>query len=191
CRPPRSHFPPPRPAPLSRCRRRARPPSRAPRDGFALRSGCCGPWGHSSIPRGLEDLQPLVQLRLRHARTPARSCRTCHPRLQRLLLHFLLRAQPGGNLLLGFLFRDAVGFLDLADELVALAGSRFQLTIAQLAPLLPGAALELLPVAFNAIPVHLIPFGYLAAGRLPRSFEVLHCNRVWAHEPARSVRGAA
>jgi hypothetical protein len=46
----------------------------------------------------------------------------------------------------------------------------------------------LLPIAFNAVPVHFASFWCLAANRLPRSFELLHCDKVWAHESAGSVR---
>src|SRR6185436_20465125 len=106
------------------------------------------------------------------------------PRLQRLLLHFLLRFlllfQPGGNLLLGLLFRDAVGFLDLADELVAFARSHVELIIRQLAPLLLGATLELLPIAFNTVPVHIgsfLVFGSRSAASIIRSYCTEHSMR--------------
>src|SRR5512133_115979 len=67
-------------------------------------------------------------------------------------LHALL---PFGELLLRFVLGDAIGFLDLAREAVAFARNHLELVVAQLAPLLFGIALELLPVALDAVPVHL------------------------------------
>src|SRR5439155_13280932 len=71
---------------------------------------------------------------------------------------FLLRMLPGGKLLLGFLAGDAVRLLDLSRELLALARARVELIAGELAPVPQGVALEMLPLAFNAIPFHLIPF---------------------------------
>src|SRR5437667_329545 len=71
---------------------------------------------------------------------------------------FLLRMLPGGKLLLRFLAGDAVRLLDLSRELLALARARVELIAGELAPVPQGVALEMLPVAFNAIPFHLIPF---------------------------------
>src|SRR2546425_5640115 len=70
---------------------------------------------------------------------------------------FLLRMLPGGKLLLRFLAGDAVRLLDLSRELLALARARVELIAGELAPVPQGVALEMLPVAFNAIPFHLIP----------------------------------
>src|SRR5881409_284799 len=83
---------------------------------------------------------------------------------------FLLRMLPGGKLLLRFLAGDAVRLLDLSRELLALARARVELIAGELAPVPQGVALEMLPLAFNAIPFHLIPFADLAAKRLPRLF---------------------
>src|SRR5205814_7280147 len=82
---------------------------------------------------------------------------------------FLLRMLPGGKLLLRFLAGDAVRLLDLSRELLALARARVELISGELAPVPQGVALEMLPLAFNAIPFHLIPLR-LAAKRLPRLF---------------------
>src|SRR6266480_1259612 len=71
---------------------------------------------------------------------------------------FLLRMLPGGKLLLRFLAGDAVRLLDLSRELLALARARVELIAGELAPMPQGVALEMLPLAFNAIPFHLIPF---------------------------------
>src|SRR5881409_726869 len=79
---------------------------------------------------------------------------------------FLLRMLPGGKLLLRFLAGDAVRLLDRSRELLALARARVELIAGELAPVPQGVALEMLPLAFNTIPFHLIPF--LAAKRLPR-----------------------
>src|SRR5437667_10815308 len=81
---------------------------------------------------------------------------------------FLLRMLPGGKLLLRFLAGDAVRLLDLSRELLALARARVELIAGELAPVPQGVALEMLPLAFNAIPFHLIPCAALAAKRLPR-----------------------
>src|SRR5436190_17962265 len=70
---------------------------------------------------------------------------------------FLLRMLPGGKLLLRFLAGDAVRLLDLSRELLALARARVELIAGELAPVPQGVALEMLPLAFNAIPFHLIP----------------------------------
>src|SRR5712691_6512363 len=70
---------------------------------------------------------------------------------------FLLRMLPGGKLLLRFLAGDAVRLLDLSREMLALARARVELIAGELAPVPQGVALEMLPVAFNAIPFHLIP----------------------------------
>ena len=71
-------------------------------------------------------------------------------------LHVLL---PGGELLLRFILGDAIGFLDPAGEVVTLARNHVELVVGELAPLLLDVALELFPVAFDAIPVLLFPLG--------------------------------
>src|SRR2546427_8011111 len=71
---------------------------------------------------------------------------------------FLLRMLPGGKLLLRFLAGDAVRLLDLSRELLALARALVELIAGELATVPQGVALEMLPLAFNAIPFHLIPF---------------------------------
>src|SRR5215468_9134944 len=66
-------------------------------------------------------------------------------------------AQPGlegAHLAFGLVAREAVLLLDLAHELVALAVDDVELVVRQLAPLFFDLALELLPVAFDAIPIH-------------------------------------
>src|SRR5262245_41383820 len=56
------------------------------------------------------------------------------------------RAFPGLHFLLGFVLGNAVAFLDLPDELIAIPGNHIQLIVGELAPLLLDLALELLPV---------------------------------------------
>src|SRR6185436_20938770 len=79
--------------------------------------------------------------------------------LDRLALDggFLLRLLPGRELRLRVVLGDAVRLLDLPGEHVALAGDDVEAAVGELAPLLLGRALELLPVAFDAIPVHMLP----------------------------------
>src|SRR6476660_8477034 len=64
------------------------------------------------------------------------------------------------DLLLGFVLRDPVRFLDLAGELVALARDRVDLIVGELAPLFLDLAGQLLPVPFDAIPVHVGSFSH-------------------------------
>src|SRR5262245_31579255 len=59
------------------------------------------------------------------------------------------------QLLLGFVLGDAVLLLDPSGQLLAAAGDDVELVVGELAPLLLGLALQLLPVAFDAIPVHM------------------------------------
>jgi hypothetical protein len=61
---------------------------------------------------------------------------------------------PIRHLTFGFVSGNAVAFLDLADQLIALAGYHIQLVIAQFAPLLLDLAFDLVPIAFDYIPVH-------------------------------------
>ena len=81
--------------------------------------------------------------------------------VHRGLLYWYLRRSSSRNafaetfdLLLGLVLGDPVLLLDLADELVALAGDDVDVVVGELAPLLLHLARELLPVAFDAVPVH-------------------------------------
>src|SRR5205814_3048325 len=58
------------------------------------------------------------------------------------------------DLLLGLVLRNPVGFLEAARQLVAVAGDAVELVVRHAAPLLANLALELLPVAFDAVPIH-------------------------------------
>src|SRR5712664_3122720 len=71
------------------------------------------------------------------------------------LCHFLLPPLPVRQLILG---GDPVCFLDLAGELVTLSCDHVQQVVGKRAPLLLGATPELLPVAFDLIPAHLLFF---------------------------------
>jgi hypothetical protein len=53
-----------------------------------------------------------------------------------------------------FLFVDSVSLLDSAGDLIVLTGDHAQPIIGQPAPLFSHAPAELLPLAFEAIPVH-------------------------------------
>src|SRR5207237_11081 len=75
----------------------------------------------------------------------------------------ILARFPVGNLALGLVLADAVGLLDLADQLVALPGDLVELVVGQLAPLLLDLAFGLLPVACDAVPVHLLSLAVVVA----------------------------
>src|SRR5260370_40879438 len=61
---------------------------------------------------------------------------------------------PRFDLTLRLVLGNAVAFLDAADELVLLAADDGQVVLGQLAPLLLHLAGQLLPIAFDAIPIH-------------------------------------
>src|SRR5437868_10672103 len=77
------------------------------------------------------------------------------------LVQVALATFPIGELLLGLVLADAVRILDLADELIALAGDLVELVVGQLAPLLVQLAFGLLPVSCDAVPVHGFPFSVM------------------------------
>src|SRR3990170_1870529 len=81
---------------------------------------------------------------MRH-RVPSRTatCGSLHP------------LDPAIDLAFCLVLGDAVALLDAANELVLLAVDDRNVVLGQLAPLLLDLAGELLPVAFNAIPIHL------------------------------------
>src|SRR5512147_118024 len=56
---------------------------------------------------------------------------------------------------LRFILRQAIQLPHPAHELVALAAAYFERIVGELSPLLPDHALELLPLALDAMPVHL------------------------------------
>jgi hypothetical protein len=63
-----------------------------------------------------------------------------------------LPAIPVVDVAAGAILLDAVAFLDLAFELVALAGDAVEVIVGELAPLFLDLALDLLPVSFDAVP---------------------------------------
>src|SRR5260370_13652016 len=74
---------------------------------------------------------------------------------------------PRFDLTLRLVLGNAVAFLDAADELVLLAADDGQIVFGQLAPLLLHLAGQLLPIAFDAIPIHVSLLSYA---------DVLPCN---------------
>src|SRR5438477_3676390 len=88
---------------------------------------------------------------------PAAAGRTASGRASVCRGLLLLAVFPFADLIFGVVARAAVALLDLADELVALARHAVELVIGELAPALLQRALHLLPVACNAIPIHLDP----------------------------------
>src|SRR5262249_7000983 len=67
----------------------------------------------------------------------------------------LVQTLPVLHLPIGFIAADAVGFLNLSDELITTPIDGGELIVGQFAPLLFHFSAELLPVACHAIPVHL------------------------------------
>lgn len=63
---------------------------------------------------------------------------------------------PGLDLLFGLLLGDPILLLDPANEDVAFAIHLFKFIIGDVAPMFLDGALELLPVALDLIPVHLV-----------------------------------
>src|SRR2546423_12028214 len=64
------------------------------------------------------------------------------------------RPGPFVGLPFGFGLGDAVSFLDAADELILFPRDLFPIVVGEAPPLFSGCALDLLPLAFNLIPVH-------------------------------------
>ena len=60
----------------------------------------------------------------------------------------------GSDLFLCFFLGNAVLLLYLPHKLVALSGNHIQLIVSEFAPLLLHFPLELFPVSFNLIPIH-------------------------------------
>src|SRR5262245_3951280 len=65
------------------------------------------------------------------------------------------RVQPAVDCALGLVPGVAVALLQAAGEFLAPALNNVQVIVGELAPLLLGLAFELLPVSFDAIPIHL------------------------------------
>jgi hypothetical protein len=67
-----------------------------------------------------------------------------------------LRGIPIVNVLSDLILGQAVSLLDLAFQLLTAAIDRVEIVIGELAPFLLHLPLDLLPISFNAIPVHLL-----------------------------------
>jgi hypothetical protein len=61
------------------------------------------------------------------------------------------------DLALGLVALVAIALLDFPDQLVSLACQQIQVIVGELAPLLLRPPLELLPIPFNLIPIHVAP----------------------------------
>src|SRR5690349_15104559 len=82
------------------------------------------------------------------------------------------------NLRVGCVLADAIRFLDLARQLIALAGDRVDVVVGELAPLLFYLAFKLLPVSFNRVPVHCDLLVSIAIAFEPVSpLKTYQCNR--------------
>src|SRR5579862_3165495 len=84
------------------------------------------------------------------------------------LLFFFERLCPFVGLFGGFVLRDAVTFLDAADQLIFPACGFLEIAIGQLAPLLTRLPGDLFPVAFNSVPVHCVNLRGLSAQFMPK-----------------------
>src|SRR6185436_18088115 len=92
------------------------------------------------------------------------------------------------QLLLGLVLADAVRVLDLANQLVAITGDPVQVVVGELAPLLLHFALHLLPVAFDAVPVHCVSFrGGAGNAFVIPAHAVARCRRMPMVEVARTT----
>src|SRR5262245_32997141 len=68
--------------------------------------------------------------------------------------NLLQRAEPVVHVLADLVLGKAVALLKLALELLAAPLDHVEVVIGELAPFFLGGALELLPVAFNPVPIH-------------------------------------
>src|SRR5580704_15204768 len=86
-----------------------------------------------------------------------------------LSLRPVLTPRPVVDLRARLVFGNAVAFLNLALQLVALAVDGGQIVIREIAPLLLDFALDLLPVSLDSIPVHWSNSLFGLAGQSPNS----------------------
>ena len=68
--------------------------------------------------------------------------------------NLLQRPEPVVYILVDLVLGETVALLQLDLELLAAALDHVEVVVGELAPLLLGGALELLPVAFNPVPIH-------------------------------------
>ena len=71
------------------------------------------------------------------------------------LYRFMLALQPFIDLTLSFLLGHAVSLLQSAGKLIALTRDEVQVIVCELSPLLFSRSSELLPLAFELIPIHI------------------------------------
>src|SRR5262245_35902270 len=77
--------------------------------------------------------------------------------------------EPSVDLALGVVLGNAVALLKPARKLGALALDHIEVVVGELAPLLLNLALELFPVAFDAVPIHgFLLFGISELAKEPR-----------------------
>src|SRR5665213_2285200 len=96
-----------------------------------------------------------------------------------------------GDLFFRLVLADSVRLLHLADQLVTLATDYVELVVGELAPLFLGLALQLLPVAFDTIPIQVsllavwlfarrvaapASFGKVRLRHAIASIHALHCS---------------
>jgi hypothetical protein len=67
---------------------------------------------------------------------------------------------PVINLTFGFVTRDAIPFLNPAEELFALAMNSVNIVVGELSPLLADFALQLVPLSFEGVFVHGSSMGF-------------------------------
>lgn len=91
---------------------------------------------------------------------------------------------PGVDFLLGFLARFSIAGLNFSDELIPSPRGGLKIIIGEIAPLLLGFALKLLPIAFHLVPVYrwLLSGDVSKFGGRPQSAHRLN------HEPMLALR---
>src|ERR1035441_4478361 len=92
-----------------------------------------------------------------------------------------LSLQPLVSLFLRHFFRNAVALLQAAHKLFLASGHKCQVVVGELAPLLPGHALHLLPLPFHLIPIHVFRLALVLARACPE----YRCARGWHKLPMR------
>src|ERR1035437_10240626 len=69
---------------------------------------------------------------------------------------FGLRTRPFVGLLFGLRFRHTISLLNATDQLILLAGDGFPVIIGEFPPALTAGTEELLPLAFDLVPIHVV-----------------------------------
>src|SRR5579863_2132802 len=68
--------------------------------------------------------------------------------------HLLQHLEPVVHILVNLILGEAVALLELAFELIAAAFDDVEVIVGKFAPFFLGGALELFPIAFDAVPIH-------------------------------------